>query len=299
MDVARYLDFARTHKAALLAEPEFAASLQMIALGSSAGTIELSDAYDVLVGEGACALRLIAPMLGPRMRVLEIGGGVGFAHLWLLLEGIEATAFEPSEAGHGGAFHAGRALLAHFKQSDAGWLALDAAAAPSLGKKFDLIFSNNVLEHIADLEGALAAMAQVLAPGGRMRHNCPNYAVPYEPHYGVPLVPLAPRATAWILGSVSREELWRGLNFVTAHRLEAIADRNALELEFDRDHFYNTVARLGTETAFANKHPVLARVFRLLEPSHALTALRWLPPSWLTPMQTTWRGAQPTPGTRP
>ena len=31
--------------------------------------------------------------------------------------------------------------------------------------------------------------------GGAMIHMCPNYFVPYEPHFGIPLIPFAPRAT--------------------------------------------------------------------------------------------------------
>jgi len=97
---------------------------------------------------------------------------------------------------------------------------------------FDLIFSVMPLEHIPDFEAAFAGMAAVLAPQGRMIHLCPNYMVPYEPHFGLPLVPLAPRATALLLPSLKASGLWRSLNFVTYRRVRRCAAAAGLTVEF-------------------------------------------------------------------
>jgi 2-polyprenyl-3-methyl-5-hydroxy-6-metoxy-1,4-benzoquinol methylase len=64
---------------------------------------------------------------------------------------------------------------------------------------FDLIFSNNVFEHVRDVQAALATLGALLRPGRVMVHNCPNYDVPYEPHFGIPLLPLRPASTARVL----------------------------------------------------------------------------------------------------
>jgi SAM-dependent methyltransferase len=51
---------------------------------------------------------------------------------------------------------------------------------------FDTIVSDQVLEHVEDLECALAEMARVLTPRGRMYHQYPVKEVIREPHTAVP-----------------------------------------------------------------------------------------------------------------
>ena len=47
----------------------------------------------------------------------------------------------------------------------------------------------------------------------------PNYRVPYEPHFGLPLYwPLRRAGERW-LPALPDDELWRGLNFLSACRI--------------------------------------------------------------------------------
>jgi ubiquinone/menaquinone biosynthesis C-methylase UbiE len=50
----------------------------------------------------------------------------------------------------------------------------DAERLPFHGAKFDLIFSSHLLEHLPDLQGALAEMSRVLDPQGVMVHLVPS-----------------------------------------------------------------------------------------------------------------------------
>ena len=45
---------------------------------------------------------------------------------------------------------------------------------PFAANSFDIVFSNEVLEHVADDAAALAEMVRVLRPGGRLFIFCPN-----------------------------------------------------------------------------------------------------------------------------
>ncbi len=51
----------------------------------------------------------------------------------------------------------------------------DAARLPYDAGTFDLVFDNSALEHIADLDAALAEVARVLVPGGVFAFNVLNY----------------------------------------------------------------------------------------------------------------------------
>ena len=51
---------------------------------------------------------------------------------------------------------------------------------------FDLVWSNQVLEHVADLEAFLAQQVRVLSPGGLAIHHFPAKESLVDPHSGVP-----------------------------------------------------------------------------------------------------------------
>jgi len=55
-------------------------------------------------------------------------------------------------------------------------------ALPYPDASFDLILSNEVIEHVQDDRAALAEMARVLRPGGRALIFCPNRWYPVETH---------------------------------------------------------------------------------------------------------------------
>lgn len=62
--------------------------------------------------------------------------------------------------------------------------ALVAAAEhlPHPANAFDVVFSNEVIEHVADDRAALAEMVRVVRPGGRILIFCPNRWYPFETH---------------------------------------------------------------------------------------------------------------------
>ncbi|KUK46516.1 MAG: hypothetical protein XD73_0621 [Anaerolinea thermophila] len=55
-------------------------------------------------------------------------------------------------------------------------------ALPHAAQTFDLIVSNEVIEHMQDDRQAIAEMVRVLKPGGRLMLFCPNRGYPFETH---------------------------------------------------------------------------------------------------------------------
>lgn len=58
---------------------------------------------------------------------------------------------------------------------------------------FDVIISNQVFEHVEDLESVLTHLSRVLKPGGVMRHHFPSREVIYERHIGIPFAHWLPK----------------------------------------------------------------------------------------------------------
>jgi SAM-dependent methyltransferase len=55
-------------------------------------------------------------------------------------------------------------------------------ALPHAAQTFDLVISNEVIEHVQDDRQAVAEMVRVLKPGGRLILFCPNRGYPFETH---------------------------------------------------------------------------------------------------------------------
>jgi len=53
-------------------------------------------------------------------------------------------------------------------------------------ERFDYIFATNVLQHVPDPAGLVIDASRVLARHGTSRFICPNYTIPFDPHFNIP-----------------------------------------------------------------------------------------------------------------
>lgn len=222
---------------------------------------------------------------GPRGRVLEIGAGLGLFGAYLKSHGVDYTGIEPSDAAFGRHAPLLQAIIDALGVDAPTILPIGASALdPATHGRFDVIFSSNVMEHVLDLPQAMQALAAVLAPGGVMAHICPNYAMPYEPHFGLPLVPLRPRATARIMRRLASHPVWHSLNFVTAARIARLARDNGLTITFLPGQMHRAFARLFSDPVFATRQAHLMRVGAWMRRLGLLQLLRVMPARLGTPM---------------
>lgn len=218
-------------------------------------------------------------------RVLEVGAGLGIASAFLASCGYEVTALEPGGVG----FEARRSLgshIAHVLDASVRWLTEPAETLdPSRDGRFDLALSNNVLEHVAAPATVLRRIATVMVDDGLSVHSCPNYSVPYEPHFGVPLVPGRPQWTARVLPrSIAGSGLWASLNFVRASDVVGACASFGHEAHFRPAALATSVERLSTDDEFRARHRMLGAIARAASKVGAVPLLRRLPATWSTPM---------------
>ncbi|MBE7451355.1 MAG: class I SAM-dependent methyltransferase [Kofleriaceae bacterium] len=268
----------------LLATPSFAEAVGRRA-GASTATV-VSRLADIR-SEAELALRLLES-LGPirvEDRILEVGAGAGVVAGILHASGARVVAIEPLIEGFD-LFDSVAAELAASYPPAAVPLVRKAARDLTVADDgaFDLIFSVNVLEHCHPLDESLDALAGVLAPGGRMLHTCPNYRIPYEPHYAIPLIPGLPALTRFLLPRIRDEALWKSLNFITAGDVARFAHRNGLELRFRPGVLTETLDRLTVDPAFVRRQGWTGRAALAMHRLGAGRVLDAVPPTWVTPM---------------
>jgi 2-polyprenyl-3-methyl-5-hydroxy-6-metoxy-1,4-benzoquinol methylase len=246
---------------------------------------EISKQYFFYVEEALFGMRLLSKFT-LEGRILEVGSGPGMLVAWLHMNGVNITGIEPSEIGFEFNLQIQNAIWDYYKLP--GNLILDMAAEdldPAVHGKFDLICSINVIEHLLpeNIQLAFSKFKNVLTDEGMMQHHCPNYMIPYDPHYGLPLVPGFPQLMGKIKG-VTGEGLWKSLNFITLPKVKKVAAAVDMEVSFQRKGMKDTFVRLEEDEEFAGRHKSLVKLYPLLKKMGIIHLFGLIPPVLSTPM---------------
>lgn len=141
-------------------------------------------------------LELLAELARQRpsaqVRVLDIGCGRGLHVGWLCEHGFEAYGADVVSEY----IERGRPFF-----ESRGWGAdrlrlIDAAGLPFHEEDFDLVISDQVIEHVEDLDHFTAGVASVTRHAGLGLHIFPATLRPVEPHLRQPLVHWLPKGAA-------------------------------------------------------------------------------------------------------
>lgn len=247
------------------------------------------QALQTFIGEARASLELVEQHLDKSCALLEIGAGLCITSLFLKSEGYNITALEPYGCGFGYFSTLQNKVLSSHPSINLQVLQKSAEdLSPELDGTFDLIFSNNVLEHIQDLNGALTAAKSVMNKNGKMIHCCPNYLVPYEPHFGVPVLWFYPKLTAFIWKEKLNNDidLWKSLNFVTSTRIKRISKNMDCHVYFEKFLTFKAFNRLNNDPLFKKRHQhtFAGKLYKFLTASKLLNLTRFIPARIATPM---------------
>jgi 2-polyprenyl-3-methyl-5-hydroxy-6-metoxy-1,4-benzoquinol methylase len=249
------------------------------------------ETIETYINEARAALNFIHPLLSQRnARILEVGAGICILSLFLKKEGFNIIALEPATAGFGFFSIFQRIFIEHYKE-----IALEILPYPAkdLREKdvgtFDLIFSFNVMEHIPDPLSILYVLLNVLNRKGKMAHSCPNYSIPYEPHFGIPVLANWPGLSYFLFfKKISRnKELWSSLNFITYPEVKKFAHQHNLTMSFQQGLLYKVFSRIENDPIFRERQKsfFIMALFSMLRSSGTINLLKILPPRCATPMQ--------------
>ncbi len=284
-------DLLDGHKETLANDPEFMRHVFDPA-ASRSRCPSPGDRLETLIVEAEKTLRMVEPYLCPGTCILEIGGGIGLVYALLRSRGHDIVSLEPGGGGFRNRYKAGLHLLQLLRIDDGGWLGTGIEDFHPQDRHFDLIFSFFVLEHLPSLSQAFCVMAGALSQNGLMVHRCPNYTIPFEPHYNILLVPFRPEWTALIHPVLNKEELWRNLCFTTARGINMLCARNGMRPSFRKGMMASAFERVMTDPVFAGRKRGFVKLARFLRATGLLELIRWLPAVLNTPMEFTATKAQ-------
>jgi len=222
------------------------------------------------VGEAHFGAAVLAPDLavaGSGARVLEVGAGAVLLSAALQAGGYRVTALEPLGAGFSHMARLRSLVLDHAAATNARPDTIDTPAeALDIRDAFDLAFSINVMEHVADPAAVLRQVIAALRPGGRYRFICPNYTFPFEPHFNIPT--LGSKARTWrvfeqrILASpvvVDPEGTWASLNWITVGSVRRACAALGVRPTFDRGLTRTFLRRALEDPSFQRRHGAMVR----------------------------------------
>ncbi len=216
--------------------------------------------------------------------LLEVGGGIGLVYGFLKHQGYDIWGIEPSDSGFGGYYPAATELFQVIGVDDSHFQPLLAKDVAKLNHQFDLIFSNNVLEHVSDLTETISCLSDALKPRGAMVHNTVNYFIPYEPHFKIPLVPLFPRWTAFFKPHLRASSLWQGLHFITARELKRVCKARHLNIAFSNGVLRQAFERLERDPGFAERQKHFVAIYNIWKSTGLIPLLDSIPGSLVTPI---------------
>jgi len=222
-------------------------------------------------------------------RVLEVGAGSLMLSTYLASRGFDVTALEPMSDEFECFVDLARPLREAAQRARAPLTLLQQSIDDfDVTQAFDLVFSINALEHMAEPFRAIDVMSAAVRPGGRLVIHCPNYDVPFDSHFGIVLLSLSKRFNALVYHRrvASRPGIWDGLSFVRLSRVRRHCATRGYDIVFNRHTLHDAVARLRDDVIFAERMPwFLRRLCRgLLYPPIAALLTR-VPVRFQSPME--------------
>jgi SAM-dependent methyltransferase len=206
--------------------------------------------------------------------VIEVGCGVGLLALMVAQSGFRVVAYEPESKGFSQMTGIRRMLIDHWDGPlpPVTWVneALEKGSADS-DNLVPYAYAVNVVEHVPNIPAFLDGVLAALTPKGRFRFICPNYLIPYEPHFNIPTL-FSKRLTRRVMGRailgadvMDNEGLWEELSWPTVRMLKREMRRSRQRYEFSADGTRAYLGRALYDNAFLErKGSALSAGFRMV-----------------------------------
>lgn len=202
-------------------------------------------------------------------RVLEVGCGTGILirELKENFKDVDFTGLDPNQSG----FH-------HYEKISEKVFKLDKSIniinCPienfNIKKKYDLIFSFNVFEHVGNQNEYILRTMSLLENKGKNIIYAPNYDFPYEPHFLIPILYNKKFTEKIFKTRIKNYEkknnekgLWDALKFTGKRSIKKFLTEKNFNFKFDEE-IYDRMIKRAEKDKFFNKRQGLAAKLAIL-----------------------------------
>ena len=203
--------------------------------------------------------------------ILEVGSGSGLLSLLLAQSGYRVIAVEPVSSGFEFIHEIRDALSAVYPDTSASihWIDEPLVRGSQVDSdSADYAFALNVVEHVPDMKSFFAGVLVHLKPQATLRVIHPNYAFPYEPHFGMPNL-WSKSLTKFLfrekIGNSLRPnvwEFWDDLSWPTQLQVRRTLNASGYIASFSRDATHAYLSRTVWDDTFMGRKKHLAKLGR-------------------------------------
>ncbi len=210
------------------------------------------------IGDAEFAMRQLAEYFhsDKKLNVLEIGCGIGIL-LSTIKEkypNLNVEGIEPYQGGFGRLKIQEKILSSSI---DVNYLEFENFIPK---KKYDIIYSVNVFEHLSNWELYLKKTHEWLNPKGINIILCPNYSFPYESHFKIPIIGNKKLTYRIFKKKIKKFEkknkslgLWNSLNFVKMRSVKNYCLNNKLKFKYCNRIFDDVINRIDQDQDFKKR----------------------------------------------
>ena len=127
-------------------------------------------------------------------------------------------------------------------------------------KKYDIIYSVNVFEHLLNWKLYLDKTKEWLKPNGINIILCPNYSFPYESHFKIPIIFNKKITQILFKNKINKFEkekkslgLWNSLNFIKMRNIKSYCLKNDMKFKYCNNILHDIVNRLEEDKEFQKR----------------------------------------------
>ena len=205
------------------------------------------------------------------MNFYEIGSGIGLLSRMVAEKGHTVIATEPATSGFGVVKVLQKVIEKSFNTETKVPVYYSETAEDlfltlqSEHKKFNYIFCANVVEHVINLPKFFDSIIPLISQNGKFRFICPNYAIPYEPHFGF-ITLFSKQATLKIRSKQIQNsrisnpiDFYNDLTFPTVWKIKKVLKDEAFMLNFSESATLKYIDRTINDTYFRARKQNISR----------------------------------------
>ena len=185
---------------------------------------------------------------GRPIAVLDLGCGAGDILSDLVEYGYDLYGYDLADAAEGHGEARRERLLPHFGDQYASHVKVTSSQRdiPFEDSSFDVVYANQVFEHVRFFDRMLSECARVLKPGGTLLANFPLATCPREGHLGVPFAHWLPPGSV----RIKYLQLWVALGVLDRRGRTRLATAVAYDTYEREQTFYRFMNEVTAVSAY-------------------------------------------------